>query len=94
MPRKQAKGLKVQHSSGAIDRRQGIGRPRLAPSGWYIYAWLSGEWRPYLPLRYRRKIDAVLGARALQDAGIDTIQKMTKAGHDQIAMIAAQYYEW
>ncbi len=90
---KQVKGLKVGYSTGSIDRRK-PGKRRLAPRGWYIYAWLSGEWRPYLPLRYDRSRDARLGCSALRDAGLDTIQKLTKAGHDAIKMVAAQYYEW
>jgi hypothetical protein len=93
MAKKQIKGLKAGYSKGSIDRRK-PGLRKLAPGGWYIYAWLSGEWRPYLPLRYRRRRDAELGAQALQDAGIDSIQKITKAGHDAIRVIAAQYYEW
>lgn len=86
-------GLKTGHSTTSIDRSDWL-RPKPAAPGWYIFAWVSGEWRPYLPLRYRRERDASLGALALQDAGIDTFQKMVKAGHEQIKRIAAQYYEW
>lgn len=90
---KTVKGLKVGYSNGAIDRRK-PGKRRLAPRGWYIYAWIGGEWRPYLPLRYQRSRDARLGSIALQDAGLDSIKLLTKAGHDRIKMIAAQYYQW
>ena len=65
-----------------------------APPGWYVEANLKSQWLAYLPLRFLREADAKIAMLALTAAGLNTAERLHKAGPETVRVVACSNLQW
>ena len=95
------RGLKVSLADELTEvGAHGAGKKtnRKWPPGWYVCVQFKrGQylyWEAVLQLRFAREVDAVRAATALGQAGLDSAQRMKRAGAETVIRVAMEALQW
>lgn len=90
-------GLRVKHSDHVAQKtgKRGMAT-RYAPveEAWFVWVKICGRWNALTDLRFLREQDAIRAAHSLTAAGLDTDEKLKRAGRNMVKQVACEFLQW